>query len=135
MFGLIKVEKANKDNINKILIFITLAIVVIAGSSIAWVLIAGASNNSKEAALEEAPAPTPAPTPTPLIPVYSEEAKERLKNIYQPSKKEIDGEEVEEKIAYLTFDDGPSSSVTPQILEILKREEVKATFFVLGSRA
>lgn len=97
-------------------------------------LIASSANNVKEAALDKEPEPTPEPTPTLPIPVYSEGAKERLKNIYQQSKKEVDGEEVEEKIAYLTFDDGPSSSVTPQILEILKREEVKATFFVLGSR-
>lgn len=38
----------------------------------------------------------------------------------------------EEKIAYLTFDDGPNISVTPKVLEILKKEEVKATFFVIG---
>lgn len=37
------------------------------------------------------------------------------------------------KIAYLTFDDGPSLKVTPQILSILKANDVKATFFVLGS--
>lgn len=37
------------------------------------------------------------------------------------------------KRAFLTFDDGPSS-VTPKILDILKQENVKATFFVLGSR-
>lgn len=37
------------------------------------------------------------------------------------------------KRAFLTFDDGPSS-VTPRILDILKQENVKATFFVLGSR-
>lgn len=37
------------------------------------------------------------------------------------------------KIAYLTFDDGPSATVTPQILDILKTNNVKATFFVLGS--
>lgn len=37
-----------------------------------------------------------------------------------------------EKVAYLTFDDGPSISVTPKILDILKEEEVKATFFVIG---
>lgn len=36
-----------------------------------------------------------------------------------------------EKIAYLTFDDGPSF-VTPKILDILKEENVKATFFVIG---
>lgn len=37
------------------------------------------------------------------------------------------------KTVYLTFDDGPSSSVTPLVLEVLKRYNVKGTFFVLGS--
>jgi len=37
-----------------------------------------------------------------------------------------------EKVAYLTFDDGPSVSVTPKILDILKEENIKATFFVIG---
>lgn len=36
-----------------------------------------------------------------------------------------------EKIAYLTFDDGPSL-VTPKILDILSKEDVKASFFVIG---
>lgn len=36
------------------------------------------------------------------------------------------------KVVYLTFDDGPSRTVTPQILDILKQNDVKATFFVLG---
>ena len=39
----------------------------------------------------------------------------------------------ETKRAFLTFDDGPSA-VTPTILEVLKQENVKASFFVLGSR-
>ena len=39
------------------------------------------------------------------------------------------------KVAYLTFDDGPSSNVTPQILDILKEYDVKATFFVIGNLA
>lgn len=37
-----------------------------------------------------------------------------------------------EKIAYLTFDDGPSDN-TLKILEILKEKNAVATFFVLGS--
>lgn len=36
------------------------------------------------------------------------------------------------KIIYLTFDDGPTDSTTPKILDILKHENVKATFFVIG---
>ncbi|PHQ78331.1 MAG: hypothetical protein COB66_09085, partial [Coxiella sp. (in: Bacteria)] len=35
----------------------------------------------------------------------------------------------------LTFDDGPNAKDTPQILDVLKREHVQATFFVLGSFA
>lgn len=32
----------------------------------------------------------------------------------------------------LTFDDGPNSLITPQVLDILNRQQVKATFFVVG---
>lgn len=38
-----------------------------------------------------------------------------------------------QKIAYLTFDDGPSANITPKILDELKNKDVKATFFVVGS--
>ena len=37
-----------------------------------------------------------------------------------------------EKIVYLTFDDGPTLKATGKILGILKEENVKATFFVIG---
>lgn len=40
----------------------------------------------------------------------------------------------EGKRVFLTFDDGPSERITPQILDILQKENIKATFFVLGSR-
>lgn len=36
---------------------------------------------------------------------------------------------------YLTFDDGPHPATTPWLLELLEQEDVKATFFLLGSRA
>lgn len=38
----------------------------------------------------------------------------------------------EEKIAYLTFDDGPTVKATSKVLDILREEDVKATFFVVG---
>ena len=37
-----------------------------------------------------------------------------------------------EEVIYLTFDDGPNPGVTPQVLDILDRFEVKATFFCVG---
>lgn len=39
------------------------------------------------------------------------------------------------KAVYLTFDDGPSTKVTPRILNTLNQYGVPATFFVLGSMA
>ena len=33
---------------------------------------------------------------------------------------------------YLTFDDGPIPEVTPQVLAILARYDIKATFFMVG---
>ena len=38
-------------------------------------------------------------------------------------------------VIYLTFDDGPSTKVTPKILDILKEKNVKATFFILNYNA
>jgi peptidoglycan-N-acetylglucosamine deacetylase len=37
-----------------------------------------------------------------------------------------------EKKIYLTFDDGPVPEVTPLVLDILKQEHIKATFFCVG---
>ena len=37
-----------------------------------------------------------------------------------------------EKIVFLTIDDGTSTTNTPKVLDILKKEGVKATFFITG---
>jgi len=37
-----------------------------------------------------------------------------------------------EKVVALTFDDGPSPKWTPEILDVLKAKQAKATFFMLG---
>lgn len=60
----------------------------------------------------------------PKLPVLTEEGRNKFNNIYNS----------EERIAYLTFDDGPSKAVTPLILDVLKANNIPATFFVLGSR-
>ena len=59
------------------------------------------------------------------LPKFSEEAKNQIANIYHHS---------EIKRVFLSFDDGPSKTVTPTILDILKQENIKVTFFLLGSR-
>lgn len=57
------------------------------------------------------------------IPKLMDEGRENLKNIYHS----------ETRKAFLTFDDGPSQN-TSDILNILKDNNIKATFFVLGSQ-
>ena len=57
------------------------------------------------------------------LPKLTDEGRQNMQNIYHS----------ETKRAFLTFDDGPST-VTPTILDTLKQEDIKATFFVLGSR-
>ncbi len=42
--------------------------------------------------------------------------------------------ETNEKVIAFTFDDAPDEIYTPQILDVLKKHDVKATFFLLGSR-
>ncbi|MGL5717100.1 MAG: polysaccharide deacetylase family protein [Paraclostridium sp.] len=74
-----------------------------------------------------------------------EEAKKRMVGVNHEAKKySYDARVVQEKLAkydytnngekvvFLTFDDGASTTVTPQILKTLKDEDVKATFFVTG---
>lgn len=75
---------------------------------------------------EEMPIPTATPKPTP---------KPTGKNVREPKfKAEMvsayngDGG----KSAYLTFDDGPTTNITPKILDILKEKNAVATFFLLG---
>ncbi|MGI6484840.1 MAG: polysaccharide deacetylase family protein [Tepidanaerobacteraceae bacterium] len=45
------------------------------------------------------------------------------------------GEDKDEKIVALTFDDGPDDTYTPPILDVLKAKGVRATFFIIGKRA
>lgn len=43
--------------------------------------------------------------------------------------------ETSEPVAAITFDDGPDPVYTPQVLDILKRHNARATFFLMGERA
>jgi peptidoglycan/xylan/chitin deacetylase (PgdA/CDA1 family) len=51
-------------------------------------------------------------------------------NYFLPAVHKINSKEV-----LLTFDDGPDPEFTPQILEILKENDIKSIFFIIGSKA
>jgi peptidoglycan/xylan/chitin deacetylase (PgdA/CDA1 family) len=40
----------------------------------------------------------------------------------------------DDKTIYLTFDDGPDPNATPRVLDILSEHDVRASFFLVGSR-
>lgn len=56
--------------------------------------------------------------------IFSKKVIRRLKGI-----------KVKFKEVSLTFDDGPDERYTPQLLDLLKKHNIKATFFVLGEKA
>lgn len=66
--------------------------------------------------------------------LYEKPAQEEIIEKEEEISRE-DPQEENKKIAYLTFDDGPSKTVTPQILDILDKYNIKATFFVVGKYA
>jgi peptidoglycan/xylan/chitin deacetylase (PgdA/CDA1 family) len=71
-----------------------------------------------QAVSSAAPSVAPPPCPTPATrPIYAAPA--------------VAGGDRTARTVALTFDDGPSE-FTPQVLEILRQKQVRATFFVLG---
>lgn len=56
---------------------------------------------------------------------FTEQQMQSIENIYNSENKRV----------FLTFDDGPTKTVTPGLLDLLKQENIKVTFFVLGNRA
>lgn len=53
---------------------------------------------------------------------------------YATSLKEDKYNKQAKKVVYLTFDDGPSSKITDEVLDILKKNNIKATFFLVGNK-
>lgn len=62
----------------------------------------------------------------------NEAKKQRTVVVRDANLKATEGIDGQKGVIYLTFDDGPNATITPQILDILKRKNVKATFFILN---
>jgi peptidoglycan-N-acetylglucosamine deacetylase len=67
--------------------------------------------------------------------MFDEERLEAAKKLEEQKKQEEAEKAAQsksDKVVYLTFDDGPNSKYTPQILDALKKYNMKATFFMLN---
>lgn len=120
-------KRKNKKNI---ILIIIIAIVFISMAFFGAIKLAESVNNKKQIATVEEQENINT-TEQIQVEIKEEENAQKL------TEKQLDAisniYNSKEKRAFLTFDDGPSNTVTPKILDILKKEDVKATFFVLGT--
>ena len=86
----------------------------------------------ESAPAEPTPTATPEPTPSPTAVVSTNLKQLQAKEGYMPPKS-LDGiDPLNDKVVALTFDDGPGPH-TEKLLDILKDNDVVATFFVVGT--
>lgn len=129
-FYMVKVENSNNKNHKGLIIFLIILVIVIALSTCFGIRCAIKANEGNDIANENINESNQGKEATEeikvKIPIYTELGRENMKNVYTSTK--------ENKRVFLTFDDGPSSNITPLILDLLKENNIKATFFTLGSR-
>src|ERR1700712_5131920 len=73
---------------------------------------------------------------------YDDREEERLRNlaVFQDrgpasSMQVLWRANTSERVLALTFDDGPSTELTPHLLDVLKKADVRASFGIVGARA
>ncbi|TXK77508.1 polysaccharide deacetylase family protein [Paenibacillus sp. N3.4] len=106
-----------------------------------------ASPESAPTIVESTPTPKPKKAAQsekkPSVPVQKSQGQSRISQkkltlsqlvVKYPDTFKLRGSSQEKKVA-LTFDDGPDARFTPKVLDALKANQVKATFFLLGSQA
>lgn len=120
--SLLSKKQASDLHKKKSVLLFLLTLVSIGVIAVIVALFSQSANPSTSPA--SSPDAVPEPAPAPKIPAAAEQ-NDLLKIA-------VDAQGTEQKIAYLTFDDGPTKEVTPLILDVLKQYDVKATFFMLG---
>ena len=124
-------ERLRKKRIRAAIIFIVLiAIIIVVAVAVSMKKGNNEQQNTNNVSIETTenpenvvPTVEPVQTSTLNIPPATEES-----NLLQ-----IVEDSVQEKRCYLTFDDGPTENITPQILDTLRKYNIKATFFEVGS--
>lgn len=132
------VEVKQKLNKKKVF-FLILIVLIIVGLSIYSAIKTAEYQNEKQMKIEQAKIEEQRKIEEERIAEEARKEREKLKNANPFTEEQMQAIEniysSEEKRVFLTFDDGPTQAVTPYILDLLKQENIKATFFVLGNRA
>lgn len=138
----IKQRKLQRQKQERIRVFSVLAIFCVL---ILLIILGIKALTGKNSADESAKRPEPV-----KLMLYSGEQKQNIENenfVYQEPVKVPQKHTADEnydrlaaikaigdrRVCYLTFDDGPNISITPQVLDVLRRYDVKATFFMVGT--
>jgi peptidoglycan-N-acetylglucosamine deacetylase len=126
----INIQAGSRRLLLRGLLFMIIAILAVSG----WVT--GTDPGLKPQALQAAGVQLTDKSPTYQVAPAAELQKLPAGNVSSPDTPSlsVQSRSKNSKTVYLTFDDGPSP-VTSKVLDILEREGVKATFFVLGNGA
>jgi len=112
----------------------TLAVLVLAAAAFCFLFgscVGSASSASAEPSVQASTSPESEPSASPGV---QEKATERPGTSPGLSSSPSASPAAGAKVAYLTFDDGPSK-LTPELLDTLEKCNVHATFFVVGLNA
>ena len=124
-------ERLRKKRIRAAIIFIVLiAIIIVVAVAVSMKKGNNEQQNTNNVSVEatenpENVVPTVEPVQTNTLNIPPATEENDLLQIVKDS--------VQEKRCYLTFDDGPTENITPQILDTLRKYNIKATFFEVGS--
>ncbi len=124
-------ERLRKKRIRAAIIFIVLiAIIIVVAVAVSMKKGNNEQQNTNNVSVEatenpENVVPTVEPVQTSTLNIPPATEENDLLQIVKDS--------VQEKRCYLTFDDGPTENITPQILDTLRKYNIKATFFEVGS--
>src|SRR5690349_13432134 len=77
-----------------------------------------------------APSTTPESTAQPATPVPASSSSQ--KTTKAEPRYDYESITIDQPVVAMTFDDGPSAKLTPELLDILKERNIHATFFVIG---
>jgi len=116
---------------NKILFLSPFFTILVLVSSVVWG-VEPSTVSSPVTSTETSQSAGTSEAPQMLLPSEGDSHSPKVSSEHTPSYHKYSSVHVDGPYIAMTFDDGPSPTLTPHLLDILKEKGVKATFFVIG---